>query len=223
MSEESRLFNQYQRPAIFSVALALLGLFSPFGVKAQVSWLVTITFTTANKDLPTYSVSRTPPTGGTCPYGVPDDGGYHLRICKNDTVTWTAATPSNQNSVRIFFEHAVLDANTGAKTHYFQTQNTAATTGGTVDTSVTPDDFEEYPYSIAVYDIQNTHLYLHEPKIIIGKGSSVSANEAVTFLERDLALLDKSIQGKPDAEVVQDDLKKMRGIVHNLKEHLHIQ
>jgi hypothetical protein len=224
MSDQLSFWNRYQRFATFFIALGVLGLLSPFSATAQVNWLVTVTFTTnaTTGDHQTYSVTRTPATGGNCPYGVPDDGGYHLRICQRDTLSWSVVTPSNQNEVRIFHQHAVLDDSSGQKTHLFQAKNSAATSGGQVDGSVTPNDYEEYEYCIAVYDITNQHLYLHDPKIIIGTGGKLAPSDLVKILERDAEQLNESLRNDSNADV-KEDLEKLRKIIHNLKERLHVQ
>lgn len=229
MSHQLWLACRHKHLAFLIAAMGALGLLCPFHLSAQVVWTVTIAFTTTTSstgapvDHETYTVARNPATGGTCNYSVPDDGGYHLRVCSGDKIYWVVTTPGSQNAVRIFLIHAVLDDANSMPTHLFQAQN-AALTGGPVDSNVKPSDFEEYEYSVAAYDINNQHLYLHEPRIIIGTGGKGSSQEILKVLEGIADRLKRSLEGSSlDTEAVKDDLKKLDAVIADLKKQLNVQ
>lgn len=223
MSHQPSLASRHRHLAVLIAVIGAFSVSSPLRVSAQVTWTVTVAFTTnvtTGEDHQTYSVSKG--TTGVCNYGVPNDGGYHLRVCKGDKILWVVTTPSGQNWVRIFHQHAILDDTSGNKTHLFQAQNAAAT-GGKIDSSVKEDDFEEYEYCVAAYDITSQHLYLHDPRIIVGTGGRELPQELWKVLAGDADRLKQSLQNDPlDTAAVAEDLKKLDGVIRDLKDKLKV-
>jgi hypothetical protein len=118
------------------------------------------------KETPGYTYTRTPGSCADSPANA-----FTLYICDGDTVQWKTKTNNNNPSyLRIFLVQSnVLDDVYGNATQRFDVTNGLPTTGGqtdpTVNSSGTP-----YEYCVAVFDKTSNHLYIHDPKIIIGTG-----------------------------------------------------
>jgi hypothetical protein len=204
--------------SIFAIAVLALVLFAPSSSKAQVTWIVTVDFS-SEQDIPVYTVSQS--GSSACNYPTPADA-YLLRICSGDIVVWKAATKSKKYSLKVLFRRAVLDDKNSNPALLFSGNDANPTQGGKTDSKITADDHEEYEYIVSVYDTMHSKHYLHDPKIIIGTGKNTSIKELVQILESNLEQLRNSLRNNTEADV-QGDLEKLNKTVRDLRKHLNLQ
>lgn len=224
-SRQIGLWKWQRRFAVMFIMVGGLCLSIPLRSEAQVSWTVTIDFSGVG-EVPKYKVDRNPPSGGGCNYPAPADG-YLLRICQNDTLSWKASTPGASRDVAIFLKHAILD-DAGTRPHWFKTHDANATPPAKPYSGIIPDDYEEYEYSVAVYDRTNMHLYAHDPKVIIGTGSRATIDEILETIEqtskelkKDLAEDAQLFKTKDEAKEAEEDADKIHKLVEEIRNKLH--
>jgi hypothetical protein len=178
-----------------AIALAVFGGLFVTNANAQVvpakteptTWTITIDATTKpsaanpNPKL-VYTVEREdpPPPAVGCIYDNPD--ARNLEVCPNDIVQWTAKTADAplqkpKNEMFVFHEDAILLDKDGPR-HVFHASD-GGSDGATADPKVS-SDVTQHEYHVAVIDELNHHIYLEDPKIMIGTGSKLGLENRIT-------------------------------------------
>jgi hypothetical protein len=128
------------------------------------TWIVTINVEDKNgkiKEDPDYTVERT--VIGSC---ADSPSASPLYICAGDTVRWKVKSNHGNDSLGIVQPDKILLDDHGDPSKRFRAENGAQTTGGA--TKITTP-LKSYEYAVTVHDKDNDHLYIDDPKIIIGR------------------------------------------------------
>jgi len=164
---------------VFATALAAFGSLSASSAKAQTTWTITVDVTSGN-ETPAYKVLSNP-TGasdcsGTNPNPLPSH--YILYICPNDKVEWKVKTTGKKGWLSIHQKDGFLMRN-GVPIYWFHSREGGSADGGQSD-AIIPASPLVYEYFVAVFDDNSTqsHLYAHDPKVIIGNGPPIELFDA---------------------------------------------
>jgi hypothetical protein len=170
------IFRRTKSPTLSGAILLLVLLPLPPESKAQsVAWTVTITADPSSED-PTYmQVLANPLSVPSCvkpPSLLPTE----IWACPGDTVNWQAATPKNpaskkmQSEMHIHHPTKILRHPGTVNVKHRVRAFDGGSDGGTIDAQAIAGAKYEYCVSIydQVYDQKNPHLFIHDPKIVIG-------------------------------------------------------
>jgi hypothetical protein len=188
--------------ATLAVGFAVFGGLFVSNAKAQTIWTVTIDVN-GKKDRPDYSFKSVPDKAPNCAPANPKPSvdAEHLYVCKGDSINWIATASSANYAVTVFTEEAILDGPDKVATQWFHGSSDGTTTlpaGGPIDEHAS---LTTHQYSVAVFDIAAKHLYVHDPKIMIGTGSKA---ELENQIKRDCkTLIDLSKRSKGEGKVIR--------------------
>jgi hypothetical protein len=201
---------------LLAIRIAVLGGLIATAANAQVApattepttWTITIDATTkpsaANPNPALgYAVGRQDPPSPAvgCIYDNPDP--RNVKVCPKDMVFWTVKTADAplqkaKNEMFVFHEDAILLDDTGSR-HVFHASN-----GGKDGAKADPkfsSDVQQHEYHVAVIDELNHHVYLEDPKIMIGTGSKL---ELENKIKRDCkTILDRSKESKDESPLIR--------------------
>jgi len=213
MFSQANLWARYQQVVMYIAGLCVLGSLFPISTGAQVTWTLTIDFS-SEQDKPVYSVSQSGTSA--CNYPTPKDA-YFLNICAGDSVVWNAKTKSGNYKLKIFFHRPCLDDSSGTLAQWFSGDN-APTTGGKTDGTINFDPHEEYRYDVAVYDTSRNKVFVHDPKIIVGTGGK-TAGELLQSLEANSEALSNLLKTDSNPDV-KTNLTNLHDAIHNLQQEV---
>jgi hypothetical protein len=204
-----------KRCLVYSIAVAAFGILLAPCAKTQTTWKVTVDVESGN-DTPAYTVLSIPAGASNCAgqNPTPAPSAENLYICPGDTVEWFLKTKGKKGTITIHQRDGFLTKG-GVPTDLFRASE-GHSDGGTSDVNAPP---HVYDYCVAVfdYDPPNSHLYAHDPKVIIGTGSPV---ELLDGIQRDCRQLLTSLRDNPTAA---EQAKKMCEESQKLKILLHLQ
>jgi|SRR5579872_953108 len=185
-------------------AIAVAGLSSLLATNADANTTRTILLdVSSGNEKPSYSVSPLP-TGvsdcsGTNP--IPPPSAEYLYICPGDTVEWKLKTKGTKGRMTVFQKDAFLTRPGDTTTSQWFHASEGNSDSGTSDVNALSGEHE---YCVAVFDNNgsHSHLYTHDPKIMIGTGGPAPL---VTNIQRDCGQLLTAIAHDPK---VKEEAKK---------------
>lgn len=184
----------------------------------QTTWSVDIDFrhgASGLNETPIYTFAIVSPPSGGCPYPLPTAPSTDLTICPGDTVQWSVHTNQKKAHLRIFQGNRIFSDSNG-KTKRLDA-NEGQPASGTTDSNVTPNTYE---YCVAVFDPQeNNHVYIDDPKIIVG-GSLLNANRLVDQIEERAVKLGKLESMKRNPKALEDTNQLLK-LIQDIKDQLH--
>ena len=180
-------------------------------------WKVDITFSAGNPDTVDYKIVPDPSTS-KCKYS--GAGKNDLQICQGDIVNWEIHTDIKTAHMVISQSDSILADITASSKPRLEADEGTQTSNPGVNANVKPGTYE---YCVAAYDRNDgvKHLYVNDPKIIVGGNLSL--------VERVSQLADKSTELIPivkedpmvkNKKKAEQDLKKVIDILTNLKDSL---
>src|SRR3974390_1025347 len=162
-------FGRGRSMAFVIVAITFGSLFA-FTTRANTTWTVTVDVSKGT-DIPTYDINpkNTPNCVGSPPAGDPSKGD--VQICPGDAIYWTFVTKGKKGWLTVHQNSGVLKDMTSNPIYWFHKKERDTQNPGGTTLSTEPDNI--FTYCVAVHDNNGTltHLYTHDPKIIVGKGS----------------------------------------------------
>jgi hypothetical protein len=178
MRHHLELRTSFKHFVTLAIGFAVFGGLFVTNAKAQgTTWTVTIDVN-GKKDRPGYSFKSAPLNAPNCvgvnPKPAPD--AEHLYVCLGDTINWIATASSAKYTITVFTEEAILDGPDTVATQWFHGSSDGTTTlpaGGPIDEHAA---LTRHQYSVGVFDIAANHLYVHDPKIIIGTGYPIQVD-----------------------------------------------
>jgi hypothetical protein len=213
-----------KRLVVYAIAvLAFAVLFIP-NAKAQMTWTVMVDVSSLNQK-PVYTVA--PPTGSSsCNYSAPTHPET-LYVCGGDIVLFKATTrvpmgASVTYDLYVYPERTILiDSSTGNPlTVVHATASDNMGKGGKVSTDAKL--LGTYEYHVAVVDENNGRLFVDDPKIVIGTGTSIYLT--VNILETQCGDLHRLLSVGSDAQKQADKIAdKMCEEIRTLKTSLQPQ
>src|ERR1700735_2022645 len=159
----------FKHCVMMAMGLAAFGGLFLTSTRAQrTTWTVTITVS-GGTEKPVYGFLSNPPGASHC-LGTnpkPTPSPENLYICAGDEVLWTPKSDGTKSEMAVYHKDLLLNKN-GKKERWFHATEPNSN-GGTPD--LNEPKGVEHEYCVAVFDPSNGHLYIHDPKIIIGTGT----------------------------------------------------
>ena len=145
--------------------------------RAQINWVIQITEPSSGTK-PEYKILNPSPLPKLqCPFSLfdPGQGPKTVRVCQGDTVQWSANTPGMQSELYIYHDDPIFDYK-GGSPQGFHASNGDMTDPASIKLG---DNLRgSHEYHLALFDKSTNHLYLEDPKIIIGGGSKAPRSPA---------------------------------------------
>ena len=164
---------------------------------AAPTWTITI-HETGSGQKPYYTVSPPARTGKCSDPENPAPTAAMLTVCPGDTVQWNVAPNASANLLLYTEESCLQDANGASqwfdsKAPILATVNPHAAAG------------EQYKYYVSVYDDSSKHLYVDDPKFIIGGGKHFGRilHDDIEALKQDTEVL------KQDTQALEQDIETL--------------
>lgn len=203
-----------RRFLIYATAIAAFVVLLAFTAKAQTTWTVTVNVS-SGKERPVYTLSSNPSGAPNCAgtNPSPKPSVEYLYVCPHDTVNWVAKASTVAYSLTVYFKQPVLDDGTSSvptpPTQVLHGSNTQPQpAGGPIDNNALPNTYE---YSVGVFDPAANHLYVHDPKIIIGTGGGPE------YLRNQMIGDCDQLKGRVDADAESDAIKLCKEIDRDVK------
>ena len=190
----------FKRSIVFAFAITALTVALASNAKAlSTTWKIKIDVSSGNEK-PSYSV--TPPANthncaGANPSPAPS--AEYLYICAGDSVQWEVKTKGGNGKLSVYQKDLFLYKG-AAQAQWFHAKE-GQSDGGTTDVNTPKGQVHEYSVAVFDDDSANPHLYVHDPKIIIGTG-------IVDEVVRDMASVCKAKSTESDAKNVATRLCK---------------
>ncbi len=178
----SIFLNIVTRSVVLAAVVATFGIYlTPRASAQSTAWTITVDVR-SGQEKPNYTVSSVPAGASNCLPANPNPplSPEHLYICAGDSVYWTLMTNGKKGKLSVYQKDFFIYKAT-TPTKWFHADEGKQSDGGTTDVNGTKG--QEHEYSVAVFDDNsgNSHLYVHDPKIIIGTGV---ADAVVRKMER---------------------------------------
>lgn len=193
----------WKRFSVYVTAVAAFSLLLVANASANTTRTILMDVSGGNEK-PSYSVSPLPSGVSDCSgtNSIPPPSAEYLYICPGDTVEWKLKTRGKKGRMTVFQKDAFLTRPGDSTTSQWFHASEGSSDSGTSDVNAGPGEHE---YCVAVFDNNGslTHLYAHDPKIIIG-GTLLEV--LIKDLQADCAKLPAAIDHDV---VVNGDKKKL--------------
>jgi hypothetical protein len=204
--------GRYRTRVVTCVIVALgFGFAFASSANAGTTWLVTVdvSHTSANQEVPTFNVESMPAGAPDCkgPTPIADPTKGDVQICLGDKIYWKFTTSNRHGHLTIHEQDGVL----GQK--WFKGDEQGSLPIGGTSVWNTPDS--THNYCIAIYDKNGSgRLFTYDPKVIIGKGSSVEfLLDDITENCNKLLILDDGTEVRDRAKKICDDAQKIKELL----------
>lgn len=214
-----------KRFAVLAIAAAAFSVLFISAAEAQAAppppppppttWTITVDVSSGNEK-PSYTVS--PPANGhncagTNPHPVPS--AEYLYICPGDTVQWEVKTKGGNGKLSVYQKDKFLYKG-ATSTQWFHTKEGQPPDSGTTQGNAAKGT--EHEYCIAAFDDDsaNPHLFVHDPKIVIGTGNREEAliNSIIDEAQQLQGLLhDASDTVKNQAQQLIDQAETLKRLI----------
>ena len=204
---------------VFVTILVISGNLFASSARANTTWTVTVSVVvtqgTAN-DVPTYNISSIPANAPNCaganPIGDPTQGD--IQICPGDAIYWTFVTKGQKGWMTVHQKDGILKDSQSNSEYWFSKQEKDTTNPGGATQTTLPDNI--YNYCVAVHDDNgsSTHLYTHDPKIIIGQGrQTVLFNDVKHYCNQLTASFTDEIRAKEAKKTCEEAEQKLERLL----------
>jgi hypothetical protein len=192
---------------LITLVFAFLILLTSSAKAQSTTWIITVD-STGSKPKPVYSVS---PTQGGCPYQAIQDP-ENLQVCPGDTIQWQAKSTNKKSEIYLFHEDSIFDQN-GTSPHGFQATDDKLTKAAQIKSD--PSLQGAHEYYVAVFDKKTERVYVHDPKVIIGKGSPL---ELLEDMQEDCGPLVSGLANnstaREQARAICEDVEKLKKLLN---------